>query len=258
MKPATIHIVRLSKTMWDTFPAERPIASVCRDAEAAQRRIHKGVDLARERSRYVQLCSWIESVALERLASGAAQATLALDPVDTVRYLLLIEALQEKPDFSQAIRAPVRRTTIRDVIWAWLRVLFALFSTSKAGRVLEAQLLTQAWRCPANPIAEHPLVDDPRIPIGRTFFSPGRETAFQAALYRSMSFVRLQSLLPMLPAEEVARFARMAAHRGEFFAASIESGVIEVLSSVALETSEFLDIRALKDRFDAREVSHGP
>lgn len=232
MKPAIVQIVRVPPSVWNSVPVERPLASVCRDVEASQRRIRKGVDLARERARYIQLCGWIEETVLNLIAAHKATAILILNRDDTERYLLLIETLQTAPSLLRRIRTVRRQTTLLTVIGAWVRAWVAFDMKERRRRRLVAALLTREWKNPA-PLASAPPEKDPPLPLGRGFFSPGGEVEFQARLFRSLSLTRLAAMLPKMSPDDLALVAEMAAKRADLFAAAARSGsgVVEVLSA---------------------------
>ncbi len=58
-------IIEIPNILWNSYPEERSFFELVCDLEGAARRINKGVNVKLEETRYSQLCSHIESAAID-------------------------------------------------------------------------------------------------------------------------------------------------------------------------------------------------
>ena len=65
MIPLRISLIAVPLPVWQAVPNDRPLAELVKDAAGAERRIRKQSNAHRELVRYTQLCTYIETVALE-------------------------------------------------------------------------------------------------------------------------------------------------------------------------------------------------
>lgn len=65
MIPLRVTLIAIPLEIWASEPKDRPLAELSKDVDGAERRIRKGINTRREMTRYTQLVTYIETVALE-------------------------------------------------------------------------------------------------------------------------------------------------------------------------------------------------
>lgn len=213
------------------------MAELSCDAAGCERRIVKGVNVSRERMRYIQLCDHIESTVAE-LASGNAFQRVILEQSEWKQYVELLEALatltieelcEEMCEGTEEVHVPgvktvevsvpvtVKRSLFHDFV-EWVRSALG-HPTPKPVRIEHRKVAapeldtTRFEACLERPA---PMVEFNRL--GKSFFPPGEEVAFQqdfwSLLHRDRFRLRCLEVQPTALAEKRAVFfeaARQAA-----------------------------------------------
>lgn len=195
MKFLSLAFIELKPDIWNKAPVDRPFSALAADALGSERRIRKGVNLGRERSRYTQLCNWIELSAAKLLFSGNASGSLVLSDSSKSQpasdYLRLIEVLRSTAH-------PSNR------------------HGDSSSHATEQTQSTETKR--------------PQ-PIGMSFYPPGDCVAEQVSIFATLSVEMLQSLIPSPNMGMLTPFMTPAKQKAEFYerAQKRKSGVVEVL-----------------------------
>ena len=83
-------LIGIPRSIWKSFPADRSLDAVSIDAEGACRRIKKHVNARHENTRYRQICSYIELIALKLAKKDTQEANK--ESFSSVRTLTLIDS----------------------------------------------------------------------------------------------------------------------------------------------------------------------
>lgn len=241
MIPLRLSLITLPAAVWTRLPQDRPLAALAADALGSARRIRKGSNARRERVRFTQLCSYIESAALELLRQSGTSAAplaglLALHWQDAgadgrvSAYLDLTERLASQElealpspgvwrccwHFAGAVFANLHPAWLallprRDAREAWSRIALAWASLRGAMRGKGETL--------------GPLVQ------GMTFHTPGVAVAAQRRLHERLTLETLVDMFPKLNESRRETFARLAWEKAQVLRAAEKAGaaVVEVL-----------------------------
>ena len=87
-------LVPLPERIWRSWPQDRSLAELAKDALAMERLISKGVDISKQQARYVQMCRRLQSLAIQHLGAHGLDGCVRWQGREAEAYLRLIEYLQ--------------------------------------------------------------------------------------------------------------------------------------------------------------------
>ncbi len=200
MIPLRVNLIAVPATVWQGFPKARPLAELAKDAAGATRRIRKQTNARQEIVRFTQLCTYIETVALELL-----RRTREKRPPD-------------KPN-------PVRLRGIRSVEWS-----DGLANGNPATAYVR---LVEGLRAHHGSREPSPEGESGRAnAIGQTIFPPGADVSEQRRIFEALYVPVLERIFPELPDSARTTLALLAAQKAALYRAAEASGsaVVEVVS----------------------------
>jgi hypothetical protein len=264
--PLRLLLIAIPTEVWKRLPHERALAELAKDAEGSARRYRKGSNARKERLRFTQLSSYIETVALElwrrgshncredETLRGALLGGLQVcewrdtGPVAgrASSYLDLLERLRVRFDETDDVsngNNPWPTLGLWDSLWYFVKTLCANLHRSWLAFLLRevagaaSARIRLAWRdfreaCRQR--GRRGQEEESVLPlVGRTFHSPGPSVAGQRRLYERLTLQTLAKLFPDLPEENRMKFALVALEKATFLRKAERQGaaVVEVLAA---------------------------
>jgi hypothetical protein len=241
--------------------ADRTLAELAKDAEGSARRIAKGSNARRERVRFTQLSSYIETVALELLRQsregrGASRGVRlngvrSLEWLDagsaqgrSTTYLEMLQRLQPSVPLSkeegQSKRPPnLPRPGFWTSLLLFLKALWTALVSSDQSAGLRVKL---ARRDVGASLGDDRSINPPQgagwPSVGRSCYPPGDDVATQRKIFERLTLQTLATLYPALDESARVALAELALEKAEFYRAAESSGaaVVEVVSAACGET----------------------
>lgn len=265
MIPLNLFSIALPPHVWQQLPHERPLAELAKDAEGAARRIRKGSNARRERMRFAQLSSYIESAALEmarqsrekpeagRADGVSLQGIRLLKHTDSVSHSSVQEYAEVMERFQNALRrgslddegsspwpniAPMKACRFflsafcLNIHPAWL----GLFKRQEAKLALRRiRLAWESYRESCQTIEGVQTNQECSLLIGRTCHPPGQILVAKRRLFERLTALNLSEmkLFRGLSEEVMHRVVAVLSEKARFYrAAEVQkAAVVEVLAA---------------------------
>jgi|GEM_PF-6218937 len=91
----SVLLIALPETVWRSWPDDRSLAELAKDALAMERLITKGVDPHTQQLRYIQMSRRLQSLAMQYIQSTRTSDYLTWQGQEAETYLGLLKNLQE-------------------------------------------------------------------------------------------------------------------------------------------------------------------
>lgn len=243
----------ISARVWESWPEDRPLVELSKDALDMERRIQKGVNLDKERTRYTQICTRIESLAMMLATDKKATCHIHWPGASDYdrrasSYLHLIETFQRQSAHDAAANLYdydyhtifARLTRLCRAFGSSWKEVCSFTSEYTHEKNLARRRLAAAyrdiWRKDMLGNSMWAALNIRRYPFGKSFYPPGPAVEEQAGLFSHFALQPVNHLIPNMTWGEASHYETVLCEKADLYAEAVNYrlAVVEIVTMTNL------------------------